>query len=210
MITLKDLNVLIAHLHHAGDIFTTEAAIEERKYKDVKKVVIHDMRSPHAPRNEVLHHKAELVTALEKNLLKECTSITVAIEENTIYAARELITESAYPWINRRELPLHHIEELMGDETFIPFSHGLEGKKKVLLASPLDILALPVHIQSEIEKYLETHTSPQKNDVRATVADIVFLDRVSLTSIFGDREHSSYNTKLLLFRLYTLGLIERM
>lgn len=206
MITLRDLNTLINHLHQANQIFDTEAIIEERKHHDTKNILAHDMRDKYAPRSVVLHHKADQVITLEKKLLQECDTAIVTLEENTIYAARELIAESVYPWINRREPSVQSINDLMSDETFIPYAHGLTEKKKKLLTSGIHMLLLPQDTETSIHSYFSKVKSHSRKDVTITIGDVVSFGTSNIPSLFS--HNTEYNTLLVLFRLHVLGLLE--
>lgn len=206
MITLKDLNLLINHLHKANQIFDTEASIEERKYRDAENNIFQDKRTQHAPRSVMLHHKAELINALEKKLLEECDVATVTLEENTIYSARELIAESVYPWLLRKEPPTDYIDELMSDETFVPFSHGLSEKKKKLLGSSIHILMLPLDAEKELQAYIMKNKSEHNQDITISLSDVISHILNTAGSVFISNEE--YKKKLITFRLYTLGLLE--
>lgn len=205
MITLKDLTTLIDHLHQANRIFDTEAILEERKHGDQKHAIAYDMRSRFAPRSVVLHHKADQVNSIEKKLLQECDTAIVTLEENTIYTARELIAESVYPWINRKEPSLQYMEDLMSDSTFIPYAQGLPQKKQKLLSSGIHILNLPQDLETELLSHCETRKIKTKKDVTITVADIFSTGLLSIPSLFsGNKE---YKAKVITFRLYVLGLL---
>jgi hypothetical protein len=206
MITLKDLHLLINHLHQANEIFDAEATIEERKHKEIGKNITHERRTQHEPRSVVLHHKATLVNSIEKKLLQECDTAIVTLEENTIYAARELIAESVYPWLHRKEPPLEYIKDLLADETFIPFSHGLTEKKKKLLDSGIHLLILPLEIEKELSSHFTSIKAKTKKDVTTTVGDIFSFGIENLHTLFP--QHTEYIVTLITFRLYTLGLLE--
>lgn len=207
MITLKDLNTLINHLHQANLIFETEATIEERKHKEIEKKILNDKRTEHAPRSFVLHHKAEMVETIEKKLLTECEKATVTLEESTIYSARELIAESMYPWINRKEPPTQYMDELIADETFIPFAYKLEEKKKIILESGIHSLLLPEEARKEIITFFEYKKSKTEKYLTITVGDIFLFPKEKYSEFFIN--NTEYKTKLLLFRLYTTGLLEK-
>lgn len=205
MITLKDLTLLINHLSEANRLFDNEATMEERKQEATKEnSVYNNMRSMHEPRSVTLHNKAIIVSTLEKELLQECDHAIVNLEENTIYSARELIAESVYPWINRREPPIEYINTLLQDKTFIPFSYGLPSKKEKLLKSDLHILMLPQEIKDEIQVSFET--SKIRKDMIITIGDLFSLGIENESSLFS--RNATYKTKLILFRLYILGLME--
>ena len=201
MITLKDLTLLINHLHQANRIFDTEALIEERKTRNSEANILEDKRTHYAPRSVILHSKAVLVESLEKKLLEECDNATVPLEETTIYAARELVTESMYQWIHRREPPIEYMEDLMSDPTFIPYSHGLELKKKELLCGGLYPLLLPKDLEEDV-----LINTPHPKNVAIAISDIFHIGTEGLSSIFS--HNKEYGAKLIIFRLYVLGLLE--
>lgn len=206
MITLKDLNLIINHLHHANEIFDIEALLEERKHTVSKVILDRDLRNHSLPRSVILRNKAEQVCTLEKKLLEECNCLKLSLEEDTIYAARELIAESVYPWINRKEPQEQCIDEIMSDETFISYSKDLTEKKKKLLASPLSLLSLPFYIEKELTIYFTAKKSKTKKDVTTTVADIFSFGIHNLSLVF--LSNKEYKTKLITFRLHILGLLE--
>jgi hypothetical protein len=206
MITLKDLTLLINRLNEAQRIFDAEATIEERKHKHAEHPITHDKRSSQ-PRSFVLHHKADIVHAIEQKILTDCEKATVSLDENTIYTARELIAESVYPWISRREPPESHIDDLLEDETFTPYAKGLEEKKHKLLESSLHILLLPPELQFEFATHFELQKKELGHDVTISIGDVISFGVQNLSSLF-DGEYA-YKTKLILFRLYVLGLINR-
>lgn len=203
MITLKELHLLINHLHQANEIFDAEAVIEERKHYP-SPVAKNDRRAGHVPRSVTLHHKADMVQDLEKKLLQECDQALVALEENTIYLARELIAESVYPWLHRKEPPQSYIDEVMNDETFTPFAQGLAEKRRKLLTSGAHLLLLPLEIEEELRTHIQTI---KKKDVTVTLGDILSIGQKNFPSLFTT--NSDYWAEVLTFRCYTLGVLEK-
>ncbi len=188
-------------------IFDNEAVNEDNKLQEKRHESLKNFRSAHAPRGEVLRSKAESANDLKRRLLQECDQNLVTLEENTIYAARELIAESTYLWIGRKEPPIEYMEELLADETFIPLAYGLAGKKKRLLHSELHVLGLHQNLNTEISNYFRPLKEEKKEDITVTLGDIVSFDLPKLHTIFKD--NSDYKAKVILFKLYILGLLEK-
>lgn len=210
MITLKDLNTLLKHLHLANEIFDTEAILEEKKHKDNPVALQKEHRKGYASRSDVLHGKAQLAEHIKDILLCEYDRTVVSLEEDTIYQARELITESMYPWIQRKEPPVKGIDELLEDTTFIPFSSGLQTKRNKLLASHIRILNLPSTLELAIHTLLTQNKDTDQQEVTVTVGDILQYGIYSLSeSITFDTSNDISLEKLLFFKLYILGLVER-
>ena len=207
MTTTHDLELLINHLSKANKIFDKEAVEEDIKLQERKISTIRDFRSSLTPRGQVLRLKAGTANDLKKRLLQECDQNLVTLEENTIYAARELIAESTYLWIGRKEPPVDYMETLLADETFIPFAYGLEGKKKRLLRSELHILSLHQSLTEELTKFFRVIKEEKKEDITVTLGDIITFGVQNLHTIF--KENSDYKTKVILFKLYIIGLLEK-
>lgn len=207
MTTAHDLELLINHLHEANKIFDNEAVHEDKKLQEKRNSSIHDFRSTLAPRSMVLRSKAGAANDLKKRLLQECDQNLVTLEENTIYAARELIAESTYLWIGRKEPPVDYMETLLADETFIPFAYGLSGKKKRLLHAELHILGLHQTLTTELTTFFRKIKEERKEDITVTLGDIVTFGVQNIHTIFT--ENSDYKTKVILFKLYIIGLLEK-
>lgn len=206
MITLKDLTLLINHLHHANEVFDTEALLEERKNKEIHYASELDKRKGYAPRSVILHQKADQVINLEKKLLEECACTAINLEETIIYTARELIAESMYPWINRREPLVKDMEELMSDDTFIPFASGLTATHEKLLRCSVHKLTLPEYLEDELSAVIAHRNNHEKN-VAPTLGDIFSFEVSNLHHHF--KEKADYKVHLITFRLYVLGLLKR-
>lgn len=205
MITLKDLTLLIDHLHHANEVFDAEALLEERKNKETHYASELDKRKGYASRSVILHQKANQVINLEKKLLEECACTAITVQENIIYTARELIAESMYPWINRKEPLSKDIDELMSDKTFIPFASGLTATQKRLLCCPLTTLCLPEYLESKLSVVITKVTNNKKN-VTPTLGDIFSFGISNLHTHL--EENATYKLHLITFRLYVLGLLQ--
>lgn len=207
MLTSQDLEKLAHHLHEANAIFDKEAAHEDEKLQSERFTGVRDLRFSLMPRSVVLRQKAASAIDIKKRLLAECDENITELEENTIYTARELIAESTYLWIRRKEPPVEYMDELLNDETFIPFAYGLEHKKKKLLRSELHVLLLPNDMTHEITKCIQKIKEEKKEDITVTLGDVLTFGKDKLHTIF--KENSDYKTKVLLFKLYCIGLVEK-
>lgn len=207
MTSVHDLELLINHLHEANKIFDNEAVSEDIKLQEKRSSNIHDFRSALAPRSMVLKSKAGAANDIKKRLLQECDQNLVTLEENTIYTARELIAESTYLWICRKEPPVDYMEALLADETFIPFSLGLIGKKKRLLHAELHVLGLHQTLTEELTNFFRKIKEERKEDITVTLGDIISFGAQNIHTIFKDKKE--YKTKVILFKLYIIGLLEK-
>ena len=129
-------------------------------------------------------------------------------KEEIIFIARRLIAEVTYPWIRRRVLDEEHYHEIYRDKDFEPYAKMLPNKQKSLFSSKIEVLGLSGELEKELIEELK-HRVPvsQRTSYIPLIADVV-SNKDKLQNMFKD--NWSQKAHLINFRLYELGLVEKV